>query len=71
MKSGVQLDAQGDEPPKRVVNKLATFIGAAIALLTLVIPIYVIASYSSTSTDSVKPPQANLPKAKSALDFNP
>ena len=38
---------QADEPPERRQIYLADVVGAAIAVLTLIIPLYIIAAYSS------------------------
>lgn len=48
---------QADEPPERSSNYLATLVGAAIAVLTLTIPLYFIASYSSGSFSGNPSPQ--------------
>ena len=45
---GMHSPSQADDPPERI-DHLSAVLGAAIALLTLVMPLYIIASYSSGS----------------------
>lgn len=47
-------DAGSDDPPERASNALSNFVGTVIAFLTLAIPIYAIAAYSSGSVQQLQ-----------------
>lgn len=47
--NNMDSNSQADEPPQDKVGYLQAIAGGAIALLTLVTPLYMIASYSSTA----------------------
>lgn len=58
----MESGAQAEEPPhQRAANRLASVVGTAIAFITLVMPIYTIAQYSSNDARNVQllPSQLN------------
>lgn len=50
--------AESSDPPSYVEHKFATLLGTLIALITLILPIYVIGYYSSSAADDAQPSQA-------------
>jgi hypothetical protein len=60
MEASGSAGAQSEQPPGQPASIIATLIGTAIALFTLILPLYVIAHYSSPSSESLGPSQIKL-----------
>ncbi|NJR58427.1 MAG: hypothetical protein HC769_05925 [Cyanobacteria bacterium CRU_2_1] len=57
----MESGSQADEPAERTPQRLASFIGVLIALLTLTVPIFAIALFSSTDNSPWPPSTEILP----------
>jgi hypothetical protein len=65
MESGSQVN----EPPGRTSQRLASLVGTLIALITLIVPIFAIAHFSSASYEQLlQSPTQLLPRARDTED---
>lgn len=60
MEASGSVGSDSDQPPGQNTSKISNLIGTAIALFTLVLPLYVIASYSSSAPESLGTPPLKL-----------